>query len=135
MATRIGNVQNVERRIVKRISAYSPSDPRFTRLLFRIGMILQQEGQISYHSSGLKRRTGTLANSMQARIKRTRLGGRVDFAPWGVPYAAIHEFGGTIHQQRGEKSVRINIPRREYLRPALRNSVERIRFLFEDGIE
>ena len=35
-----------------------------------------------------------------------------------IPYAAIHEFGGTILRSKGGKSWKIKIPKRSYIAPA-----------------
>ena len=127
-----GSIPKIIKRIEDKSNKYRPNDPRFIRLLYRIAMILQQEGQVAYRQSGLRRRTGTLANSLQARVKRTSKGGVVQFAPWGVRYAAIHEFGGTIRMNRGGKSWNVTIPKREYLKPTFRNARKRIDLLLKD---
>ena len=72
------------------------------------------------------KRRGRLAASIRAR--------RVSKFKWAVgsdlPYAAIHEFGGTIHARRAPylvfqvngrwvKTKSVHIPARPYLRPAL----------------
>lgn len=64
-------------------------------------------------------RLGTLANSIggDADGLDRRVGIKKGAAE---KYALIHEFGGVITQQRGGKSVRITIPKRSYMREALK---------------
>ncbi len=55
-----------------------------------------------------------------------------------TPYAAIHEFGGTINATNlfGKGiSARINIPARPYLNPAVRRSRKAIFDIFETSID
>lgn len=54
-----------------------------------------------------------------------------------VPYAAIHEYGGTIHHNnlfgRGIKAT-INIPPRPYLRPAIKDALPTVRKIIRKRI-
>lgn len=102
--------------------------------------------------SGLKVRTGTLLNSVQKHVKFNA--GLVEgtVGPENVPYAAIHEYGGTIPEKRIEprngKALRwlgsngefafskghtipqITIRARPYLQPAFDEQAEAIREQF-----
>jgi phage gpG-like protein len=102
--------------------------------------------------SGLKVRTGSLLNSIQKHIveKGNTITGTI--GPENVPYAAIHEFGGTIPARRVEprnaKALRwmggdgefyfskghdipsYSIRARPYLQPALDEKAEIIRQRF-----
>lgn len=102
--------------------------------------------------SGLKVRTGTLLNSIQKRVKQTGNVVTGTIGPENVPYAAIHEFGGTIPARRVEprnaKVLRwfgkrgkmffskgheigpVKIPARPYMEPALEEKAEVIREKF-----
>lgn len=102
--------------------------------------------------SGLKVRTGTLLNSIQKHV--TTEGNLVTgtIGPENVPYAAIHEFGGTIPARRveprnskalkwmggsgefwfskGHNIPSFNIKARPYMQPALDEKAETIREKF-----
>lgn len=99
--------------------------------------------------SGLRVRSGSLLNSVQKDIKveNSKVVGRI--GPENIPYAAIHEYGGTIPAKRVEprhtKALRwlgtngqfffskgheipaFNIKARPYLEPALEEKGEEIR--------
>lgn len=99
--------------------------------------------------SGLKVRSGSLLNSIQKEIKieNGKVVGRI--GPENIPYAAIHEYGGTIPAKRIEprhtKALRwlgtngtfffskgheipaFNIKARPYLEPAMKEKGEEIR--------
>ena len=102
--------------------------------------------------SGLRVRTGTLLNSIQKHVvdNGTTVTGTI--GPENVPYASIHEFGGTIPARRVEprhaKALRwlgksgpvfskgheipsFTIKARPYLAPALEEKAEIIREKFQ----
>lgn len=116
------NLPIITQRIKAKVEKYLPDDPDLTRLMFRIGALLEMEGNISYHQSGLRVRTGFLINSLRSRYAKTPDGARVDFAPWGVPYAATHEFG----------DPRRGIPKREYLKPTYLRASRKIAQYLEE---
>lgn len=98
--------------------------------------------------SGLKVRSGSLLNSIGASKKvETKGDGTVEgtIGPQGIPYAAIHEFGGRTSPHKieprnrqalkfmgnnGETFAKFvnhpgsNIPARPYLRPAMENKAD-----------
>lgn len=102
--------------------------------------------------SGLRVRTGTLLNSIQKHI--VEQGNKVTgtIGPENVPYAAIHEYGGTIPARRieprnakvlrwmgsdgkfwfskGHTLPSVNIKARPYLQPALEEKADIIREKF-----
>lgn len=102
--------------------------------------------------SGLKVRSGSLLNSIQKDVKSSgnQVQGRI--GPENIPYAAIHEYGGTIpakkieprHQQalrwlgsdgkfwfsKGHEIPAFDIKARPYLEPALTENAEEIRQRF-----
>lgn len=124
-------------RIEQKIRERLPDSPETRKKLLRIGMILKQESVTAYKRSGLKVQTGTLINSLQAIYDIDGDRATVRFGPFGVRYAAIHEFGGIIqartqrylHYKIGgewKQSRRVRIPARPYLRPTLTRSRRRI---------
>jgi phage gpG-like protein len=138
------NLPAVTQRVYRIVSAYSPSDPRLLRLMYKVGAILEQEAWFAYRNSGLKVQTGTLINSLKARYRRNANGASVFFSPWGVKYATIHEFGGKIRAKAGgllrfkvngkwvsKKEVRI--PARPYFRPTFVRARMRIIKMLEEG--
>jgi phage gpG-like protein len=103
--------------------------------------------------SGLHVRSGSLLNSVQKdiQVSGNTVTGRI--GPENIPYAAIHEYGGTIPARRIEprnaKALRwagsngqfwfskghdmpsVQIPARPYMQPALEEKAEIIREKFK----
>jgi phage gpG-like protein len=114
--------------------------------LTTIGTILEARMRLNAEDQRL-RRTGNLINSIRYQLFRgTGQRAGVMVGSWGVPYAAVHEFGfrGTVivpahsvssHERRGRVvrehkrasySRKVNIRRRPYIRPAVRELRDRI---------
>lgn len=111
------------------------------KAMIRAGSLLANQMRIEYRKSGLRRRTGDLANSIDFEIRETSKGPELLVGSFGVRYAAIHEFGFTgvqnvpahtrnISQAFGRpidpRAVQVrphvrqqNIPARPFIRPAL----------------
>ena len=74
----------------------------------------------------------------QVRKIEVKDGKIVGFFGSSVPYAAIHEFGGTIHHTnlfgRGIEAT-IHMPERPYLHPAFENAKPKIVKIMHDKIE
>ena len=93
------------------------------------GALLVQNAATGRLRTGYLLLSGTLRRSIQSRRERSTRGGvSYTVGPRGVPYATIHEFGGTI-RPRGEFLVfqvggelifarQVTIPARPYMRPA-----------------
>ena len=108
------------------------------RALIRVGSGLAAQIRIELRRSGLRRRTGDLANSIDFDIREGNLGPEVVAGSFGVRYAAVHEFGATIRPRRAKAlrfqipgggwvtTKRVTIPARPYVRPALDKRKERI---------
>lgn len=126
--------------------------------IFRAMSILDAEIRQNIRSrSGLHVRTGTLLNSIQQRIFLGKGVVRGEIGPKNVPYAAIHEFGGTIAARfvrpirkqalkftdkggftrfsKGHWIPQITIPKRAYMEPAIRGSADRITEVFGVFVE
>lgn len=111
----------------------------------RIGLLLKANMQLA-NRSVLRIRSGRLIGSLQYRIKQTPKGAvEIEAGSFGVPYAAIHEFGyeGVMnirsHTRRG-RPVRaharmVNIPARPYVGPAFERSKVRIIDLLRASIK
>jgi len=135
------NASELKKEIAERLKAYQ----RDMKLqVFRALSLLEAEIMQNIRSkSGLKVRSGSLLNSIPASKKVTvESDGTVtgQIGPQGIPYAAIHEFGGKTAPHRieprnakvlalqiGGKDVFArfvnhpgsNVPQRSYLRTAL----------------
>jgi HK97 gp10 family phage protein len=134
------NASEVAKSLTQELEQYSKS---LKLTVFRaLGLLEAEILQNIRSKSGLKVRSGSLLNSIGASKKVTEENGVVvgEIGPQGIPYAAIHEFGGTTSPHRIEprtgKALAFQmggetvfarfvnhpgskIPARPYLRPAL----------------
>ena len=83
----------LERRIQQRLRRFEPDDPRLRETLLRIGLVLESEAKLNVRRQGIID-TGRLLNSIRAEFYRKRTSAGVLVGSFGVPYAAMHEFGG-----------------------------------------
>ena len=125
----------LEERIKRRINRLAPGSPELIQALLRIGILLESETKLNIRRKRIID-TGTLLNSIRHELFKdgSRVGVKV--GSFGVPYAAVHEFGfkGTVHvrghQRRGAgvrgHARRVNIRARPYLRPAVKKHHGRI---------
>ena len=97
--TQIG--AELERRIRSRLSRFDPESPELKAALMRIGILIESQAKINLRRAGIID-TGRLINSIRHELytKGTKVGVRA--GSFGVPYAALHEFGGpfTDRQRR-----------------------------------
>lgn len=137
----------LQRRITARLSAFQPGDPRLKEALLRIGILLESEIKLNIRRNRLID-TGNLLNSIRYQLfQRGEVQG-VTVGSYGVPYAAVHEFGftGTQNVRAHERQVNqafgrsirpttasvrsfsrnVNIRARPYVRPAMRKHGQRI---------
>lgn len=141
------NIDEVVKKLMDELNVYQ-SNMKFT--MFKALSLLEAEVMQNIRTkSGLKVRTGTLLNSIPASKRVTEDGLNVlgSIGPEGVPYAAIHEFGGKTNPHKIEPrtgkvlafNVRgsqafakfvnhpgSNIPARPYLFPAYETKKEEI---------
>lgn len=96
-----GLAEEIERRIAAKMKRYQPDDPALREALLRIGFMLEAQAKINIRRQGIID-TGRLLNSIQTRFytRGDRVG--INVGSFGVPYAALHEFGGpfTDRQRR-----------------------------------
>lgn len=153
--TKPGQFQSeLERRLRAKISAYDPKDPRLKEGLLRIGFLLESQIKLNIRRKRIID-TGRLFNSIRHELyKRGSVVG-VQAGSFGVPYAAIHEFGGTMTSRMRRamfwslrQSGRLGRVRtskgivqgntfmaRPYVRPAVRTHRDRIINIIRDMIQ
>ena len=152
--TKPGQFQSeLERRLRARIRQLDPDNPRIHESLLRIGFLLESQVKLNIRRKRIID-TGRLLNPIRHElIKRGQIVG-VQVGSFGVPYAAIHEFGGimtdrmrramfwTLRQAGRLGRVRTSkgivqgqtFMARPYLRPAVRMHRDRIVNIIRDMI-
>jgi len=106
----LGNLEKeLESRALMKIRRYSPNDPRLREALLRIGIMLEAQIKMNIQFRKLID-TGRLLNSIRYELRREGSRNALVVGSFGVPYAAIHEFGGKTR----------NVKARPYLRPAIK---------------
>lgn len=126
----------LERRISARLGKIGPQDPSIREALLRIGFLVESQTKRNIRSQRLIR-TSNLINSIRSRLIKDG----VVIGSFGVPYAAVHEFGfsGNVVVSGHTRTSRLgkphsvashsrfmNVRKRPYLRPALREKAPRI---------
>jgi len=134
---RLGDVMLA--RIERRLSAFDKEDPRMVETLLSIGLTLETQIKLNIRSQGLID-TGRLLNSIRHQLEPGGIPA-VSIGSFGVPYAAIHEFGfrGAVNVRAHTRVVtqaygrsitpvaaqvrgftrNMTIPSRPYFRPAI----------------
>lgn len=157
---RVESIDKVVAALQKRIDGSSPSSGVVKRAMMRIGAILVAQMKINIRRKRIIDQ-GRLFNSMRFQFVRpeqgsTELGLRMLTGSFGVPYAAMHEFGGTYRQQQmramfaslkergkltkgkgGGKGVMQGryLRARPYIRPAWERHKDRVGILIQQAIE
>jgi phage gpG-like protein len=130
------NAKDLTAIVRRRLEQWLPTSPQGRRKVLAIMRILNNEAQLSYGKSGLKRRTGLLVNSLRSELKSIPEGVLV-FISANPIYSRIHEFGGVIRPKRSNllrfqvggrwvSARSVTIPARPYLRPTLIRSRDKI---------
>jgi phage gpG-like protein len=139
MASR-GKNGDLVSRLAARFEPLRRDSPHLYEAFTRIGMLVSAKAKMNVRRYGMID-TGRLVNSLRYQIHKTDSGLGVKIGSFGVPYAAIHEFGGPFTEQmrramfaelarRGRRGqgknkgvIRDNyIRKRPYLRPAVNSS-------------
>jgi len=95
-AVKLSNLEaTLQRRINRRIAQFNPGDARLKAALYRIGFMIEAETKLNIRRERLID-TGRLLNSIRFTIARDGSKTVLTAGSFGVPYAAIHEFGGAI---------------------------------------
>lgn len=89
----------LEARIARRMKRFEPDDPALKETLLRIGFMLETQAKLNIRRQGIID-TGRLFNSIRSQFyqRGDRVG--VMVGSFGVPYAALHEFGGYISDRQ-----------------------------------
>lgn len=89
----------LERRIAEKIKRFQPGDPQLREAMLRIGFLIEGQTKLNIRRHGMID-TGRLFNSIRTEFYQlgTRVGVRV--GSFGIPYAAMHEFGGTFSDRQ-----------------------------------
>lgn len=132
--------ETVRKRIEKMKVLADPNSAKIRQALLRIGNVLEAQMKINVKDQGLID-TGNLREKIKHRVTQTKDSAVVEVGSFGVPYAAVHEFGYRgpqnvpAHQRfmsrafgrpmKNPREVNIsahirqqNIPARPYIRPA-----------------
>ena len=113
----------------KEVAAAASGD-NIMKALLAGGEVVRNHARLNIQSQGLVD-TGTLLNSISVQPGNTgKTSATVEIGPANIEYAAIHEFGGAIHQTNAwGKGIEqtIHIPARPYLRPGLDENIEDIK--------
>lgn len=135
-------------RIQERIRSFEIGDPNLKEALLRIGLLIQNQAKLNIRSQRLID-TGRLFNSIRHELSQRGNTISMDVGSFGVPYAAVHEFGfnktvgirghtrtnaqGTAFAVRGH-TRRMNIPKRPYLVPAIKKNQSKIQDILRDAL-
>lgn len=135
-------------RVEAKIKAAQPDSAKLRTALTRIGVLLTAQTTINVRQKRLID-TGRLINSIRYEFFKEENVSGIRVGSFGVPYAAVHEFGyhGIVQVREhlrlmnkafgkdvkeprkikvGGHSARRNIPARSYLRPAVRKHADKV---------
>lgn len=134
------NIVSVVARLQEQLKAFSTDNVKVKTALVKLGIMIQTETKLNIRRQGLID-TGRLLNSIQFFVEQSNTSAILRVGSYGVPYAAVHEFGfkGNVtvraHPRHISKvfgrnvaphetnvrsySRRMNIKERPYLRPAV----------------
>ncbi len=85
----------LDRRIKAKLRRVEPGSLEMKEALIRIGLLLESEAKLNIRRKGVVD-TGRLFNSIRYELYRERDISGVKVGSFGVPYAAMHEFGGAF---------------------------------------
>lgn len=83
----------LERRIRAKLARLEPDSAEMKEALLRIGLLLESEAKLNIRRKGIVD-TGRLFNSIRHELYQDRDKVGVRVGSFGVPYAAMQEFGG-----------------------------------------
>lgn len=90
------NFEDQMQQLIQRIEILRPEGPALERILHRMGSVLETQVLAQIRKKGLVD-SGGLLNSIKYSVRLTQGGGEVIVGSYGIKYARIHEFGGTIY--------------------------------------
>ena len=133
----------LEARIAKLLKDSAVGGQRIKEALNRIGMMVETEAKINIRNKRIIN-TGALLNSIRYELFTEGKQAGVKIGSFGIPYAAVHEFGFEGHvsvksftrnQSRVSAHTRfMHIRARPYLKPALKKRQQDIMFLMKNMI-
>lgn len=93
--------QELERRIAMKIRKFEPDDPKLREVMLRIGFLVETHAKLNIRRYGAID-TGRLFNSIRSEFYQLGTKAGIRVGSFGVPYAAMNEFGGpfTDRQRR-----------------------------------
>lgn len=108
---KVGNLGLVlEQRIMERLKRFAPGSEEMTKALTKIGVLIETETKLNIRRKKIID-LGALYNSVKYALFKSNSGGGVTVGSFGVPYAAIHEFGGPF-TDRQRKAMFANLRKR-----------------------
>lgn len=85
----------LEYRILRKMRATEPNDPRMRETMLRIGLLIEAHAKLNVRRWGMID-TGRLFNSIRSEYYRKGSETGVKVGSFGVPYASMNEFGGIV---------------------------------------
>lgn len=85
----------IENRIAMRIRRFQPGSPELKEALMRIGFLVESQAKLNIRRIGAID-TGRLFNSIRSEFYQNGDHVGIRIGSFGVPYASLHEFGGTF---------------------------------------
>ena len=122
---KLGDIGSVlESRVASRLQRMQPNDSRMTEVLTRIGIMIEREAKLNIRRKKVID-TGSLFNSIRFYVSQQGGKGVVEVGSYGIPYAAVHEFGfsGSVQVQSHTRTSAFGRPTRAYTVPSYRRSL------------
>lgn len=96
MATPLKDLpRELERRIAVRLKKFEPDSRQMREALTRIGIMIEGQAKINVRKHTMID-SGRLINSIRYELFKSPGQAGVRVGPFGIPYAAMHEFGGVM---------------------------------------
>jgi phage gpG-like protein len=93
------NIDKLILSLEKRSARLKPDSPQLQEAFYRIGLRVTTQAKLNVRSQGIIN-TGRLYNSIKWEwYQNGRISG-IQIGSFGIPYAAINEFGGTIDRRQ-----------------------------------
>ncbi len=141
------NINELIARLQVRVTESAPNSPKLKEALTRIGLYVTASAKIEARRQGIID-SGRLINSLRYEFFQIGEVQGIHVGSFGVPYAAIHEFGGTFTDamrkamfaniakrgRKGKPSKNIIVGNRFKARPYLRPSIVKSRLFIIDTL-
>lgn len=93
------DTSRIRKRIERIRGSFNTKSPEFKKAILSIGLMLENRMILQYRQKGPRVITGRLINSLRHEIKESKDIITIIAGSFGVPYAPVHEFGGTFNIQ------------------------------------